>query len=195
VSEAVVLGRAEHVLLRYLAGADRRELLALRRRSREFVRPWEPAPPRGFDPFGATWFQRVLEGARREDSERLLVCRRDDDAIVGMVSLTQIFRGPFQNACVGYWVGAQHAGRGFMTEGLGLVLDHAFGRLGLHRVEANIRPENAPSLALVRRLGMRREGLSLRYLQIDGDWRDHERWAMLAEDWQALRSGARRKKA
>ena len=74
-----------------------------------------------------------------------------------------------------------------MTDALPLVLDHAFGALGLHRVEANIMPTNRPSLALVRRAGFRREGLSPRYLKIAGRWRDHERWALLAEDWQRAR--------
>jgi ribosomal-protein-alanine N-acetyltransferase len=78
-----------------------------------------------------------------------------------------------------------------MTEGISLVLDHAFNRLRLHRVEANIQPDNVASIALVKRLGFTREGYSRRYLKIGGRWRDHERWAMLAVDWLTPRSASR----
>lgn len=107
-----------------------------------------------------------------------------------MVSLNQIFMGPFQNAMLGYWLGVAHTGRGYMTEGLALAVRHAFSDLGLHRVEANIRPENAASLALIRRLGFREEGYSPRYLEIAGVWADHVRFAMTVEDWRSQRGGA-----
>ena len=95
----------------------------------------------------------------------------------------QIVRVRLQSAYVGYYAFTPHAGRGYMTEGLTLALRRAFGPLRLHRVEANIQPGNEPSRALARRLGFRREGFSPRYLKIGGRWRDHERWALLAEDW------------
>src|SRR6185295_2999839 len=87
---------------------------------------------------------------------------------------------------LGYYIGAAFAGQGYMTEGLQLMLRNAFGGLGLRRVEANIQPGNRASLRLVRRAGFRREGVSPRYLKIAGRWRDHERWALLREDWRAL---------
>jgi ribosomal-protein-alanine N-acetyltransferase len=108
--------------------------------------------------------------------------------------LNEIVRGPAQSAYLGYWIGAPYAKQGYLTEALPLALSHAFHALGLHRVEANIMPTNRPSLALVKRAGFRREGYSPRYLKIAGRWRDHERWALLAEDWQrglASRSRAR----
>jgi ribosomal-protein-alanine N-acetyltransferase len=151
-----------------------------------------PRPPRGTDPAGPEVFRRALRQGRRASTERFLLCRREDGAILGAAALNEIVRGVFQSAFLGYWVGAPHEGRGYMTEGLPLVIDHAFGPLGLHRIEANIRPENARSLALVARLGFRFEGLALRYLKIDGRWCDHEHWTMLAEDWRAPR---RRRKA
>jgi [ribosomal protein S5]-alanine N-acetyltransferase len=98
--------------------------------------------------------------------------------------VSEIVRGNFQSAYLGYYAFTPHARQGLMTEGLTLVVSEAFRRLGLHRLEANIQPSNAASRRLVRRLGFRREGLSRRYLVIAGRWRDHERWAILAEDWR-----------
>ena len=85
----------------------------------------------------------------------------------------------------GYWIGAPYARQGYMREGLGLALGHAFKTLRLHRLEANIQPANTASKRLVESLGFRLEGFSPRYLKIGGRWRDHERWAILSEDWQA----------
>jgi ribosomal-protein-alanine N-acetyltransferase len=186
------LAVAERTFVRRLAAGDEAEYCALLRASRSFHRPWMPRPPRGADPAGPEVFRRALRSDRRANTARLLLCRREDGAILGALTLNEIVRGVFQSAFLGYWIGAPHEGQGYMTEGLPLVLDHAFGTLGLHRVEANIRPENAPSLALVRHAGFRFEGLARRYLKIDGRWRDHEHWTMLAEDWKAPR---RRRKA
>lgn len=169
------------VLLRAPEPADETALLELNRASEAHYRPWV-APPTTPAAFAA-----YLDRCARDDVAGLLVCRADDGAVMGAVTLSQIFYGPLQSAYMGYYIGAPYAGRGYMGEGVALALDHAFGALGLHRVEANIQPGNLASLALVRRLGFTREGYSRRYLFIDGDWRDHERFAMLAEDWAALR--------
>ncbi len=122
----------------------------------------------------------------------MLVCRREDGAIAGGVSLNEIVLGAFQSAFLGYWIGAPYKRQGYMSQALPLVLQRAFMTHGLHRLEANIRPENAPSIALVRRAGFRYEGLAERYLKIDGAWRDHEHWVVLAEEWRARK---RRRKA
>ena len=113
--------------------------------------------------------------------------RREDDTVMGEINLSQIVRGLFLSAYLDYQVGAPFARQGYMTEGLHLALRHAFTTLGLHRLEANIQPENAPSIALVRKVGFAREGYSRRYLKIGGRWRDHERWAILREDWEGMR--------
>ena len=89
----------------------------------------------------------------------------------------------FRSAYLGYYAFVPYAGRGLMKDGLAKVITYAFGVMKLHRLEANIQPGNRPSKALVKRLGFRREGLSPRYLKINGRWRDHERWAILSEDW------------
>jgi ribosomal-protein-alanine N-acetyltransferase len=99
------------------------------------------------------------------------------------IHLSQIARGPFCNAMLGYSIDAVHEGRGLMREALEAVLADAFGRLGLHRVQANVRPENLRSLALLQRLGFEREGLAREYLFIDGAWRDHVMTARRAPGW------------
>lgn len=178
------VGVGRTTFIRYPTRRDRDEYLGLARASAAFHRTHAPPDPGDPDPFGPAAFERFLAGARSARSRRLLVCRLEDRAIVGRVSLGEICRGLFQSCYMGYWVGAPFARRGLMTEGIALVLDHAFGELGLHRVEANIQPDNPASIALVRRLGFRNEGYSPRYLRIGGGWKDHERWAMTAEEWK-----------
>jgi [ribosomal protein S5]-alanine N-acetyltransferase len=156
-------------------------LVAVNRASVAHHSPWV-APPLTDEAYAA-----YLERCAHPDTAGMLICRVDDGAVLGAINLSQIFYGPLQSAYLGYYIGAAHAGRGVMRAALGLALDHAFGPLGLHRVEANIQPENLASIALVRRLGFTREGFSRRYLFIAGEWRDHERHAMLAEDWATLR--------
>jgi ribosomal-protein-alanine N-acetyltransferase len=174
-------GRVE---LRAPTEADGPALVAMNLASRGLHHPWV-APPTTAEAYAA-----YLERSGRPDVCLRLVCRLADGAVLGAVNLSQIVYGPLQSAYMGYYIGAAHAGRGYMAEGVALALDHAFGPLGLHRVEANIQPGNGPSLALARRLGFTREGFSRRYLFIDGDWRDHERFAMLAEEWAELRTKA-----
>ena len=171
------------VYLRTPGLGDREEFILLMRTSRTFHSPWATAPT------DDERFAAYLADARRADFEAMLLCRGQDDAIVGFFNLSQIIRRGFQSAYLGYAVGQPFAGRGYMRDGLELVLRHAFSTLRLHRVEANIQPTNASSLALARGAGFRREGFSPRYLKIGGRWRDHERWAILAEEWRA-RSGA-----
>jgi ribosomal-protein-alanine N-acetyltransferase len=151
------------------------------RASRSIHHPWT-APPASKLAFDA-----MLKRARSDSSEVMLACRRDDGAIVGYFNLSEIIRGPLQSAFLGYSGVAAYSGQGYMTESLTLVLRRSFVELGLHRVEANIQPGNERSIALARRCGFVREGFSERYLKIAGRWRDHERWAINAEQWRAHR--------
>jgi ribosomal-protein-alanine N-acetyltransferase len=170
---AVAVGR--RVFIRAPAAGDRDEFLALVESSRAFLRPWVD-PPHTRAAFGA-----YLRRTRRPTERGFFVCRRRDGAIAGVINVSQIFLGNFRNAYLGYYAGARFAGEGYMSEGLRLVVRHAFGALGLHRLEANIQPGNRASIRLVRRRGFRREGFSPRYLKIFGRWRDHERWAITAD--------------
>ena len=112
-----------------------------------------------------------------------LIWSDEPRALVGVVNVNEIVRGSFCSAYLGYYAFVPYAGRGLMKEGLAQVIAHVFKKTKLHRLEANIRPGNIRSKALVKSLGFRREGLSPRYLKINGRWRDHERWAILGEDW------------
>jgi ribosomal-protein-alanine N-acetyltransferase len=167
------------VFLRAPVARDSEEFVALNRASRRLHRGFAspPVEPEQFEAF--------LKRCRRDDSACFFVCRVDDKRIVGAMNLSQIVRGNFRSAYLGYYAGERYAGRGYMTGALRLLLRHAFGRMKLHRVEANIQPDNVASLALVKRAGFVKEGYSRRYLKICGRWRDHERWAILSEDWQA----------
>jgi [ribosomal protein S5]-alanine N-acetyltransferase len=171
---ALVVG--ERTYLRRGRERDAGEFTKLMRSSFDLHQPWS------FPPTDPDDFRALVERARNEDFELLLLCRRDDDAILGFFNLSQIFRGPFMNAYLGYAVGQPFAGQGYMAEGIELVLQHAFGSMRLHRLEVNIQPSNSASIALAKRAGFRLEGFSPRYLKIDGQWRDHERWAIVAED-------------
>ncbi|MFN2384132.1 MAG: GNAT family N-acetyltransferase, partial [Gemmatimonadota bacterium] len=131
-------------------------------------------------------YAAYLGRCQQENHAGLFVCGAGTGAIIGAVDLSQIYHGPLQSCYMGYQIGAAYAGQGHMTEALNLVLRQAFTTRGLHRVEANIQPGNTASIALARRVGFRLEGFSPRYLKIRGRWRDHERWAMLREDWQRM---------
>lgn len=155
-----------------------RDFLAAARRSRAFLRRWA-APPLTSHAFRA-YVQRL--NTRTHQGHFVVV--RASGALAGVINLNEIVRGSFQSAYLGCYAFVPHAGRGYMSEALELVLRRAFGPLRLHRLEANIQPDNKASLALFRRQGFRREGYSPGYLKIAGRWRDHERWALRAEDWR-----------
>ena len=181
--ERAALAAGERTYLRRGRERDAAEFVELMRASFELHHPWS------FPPIEPDDFRALVERSRGDDFDLLLLCRRGDDAILGFFNLSQIFRGPFMNAYLGYAIGQPYAAQGFMSEGIQLVLEHAFKGLGLHRLEANIQPSNAASIALAKGAGFRLEGFSPRYLKIDGQWRDHERWAILAEEFGRARGG------
>jgi ribosomal-protein-alanine N-acetyltransferase len=152
--------------------------LAAVRRSRSLHRGLV-APPRT-----RAAYQAYLARLRRPTHAGYFICV-DGGELAGVVNLNEIVRGAFQSAYLGFYAFAPHVGRGHMRAGLARVIGRAFGALRLHRLEVNVQPHNLRSIALVRGLGFRREGLSPRYLKISGRWRDHERWAITAERWKA----------
>jgi ribosomal-protein-alanine N-acetyltransferase len=167
------MGRARVALVRPSARWSAAFVAAVRR-SRRLHGRWVKAPST------ATAYRAYLRRLRRPTHEGYLICLRDSEELVGVANISEIVRGGFRSAYLGYYVFRPYERRGLMTEGLRLVVRDAFRRLGLHRVEANIQPGNRASIRLARRLGFRREGYSPRYLKIQGRWRDHERWALLA---------------
>jgi ribosomal-protein-alanine N-acetyltransferase len=166
------------VVLSRATVADGRDLVRGNLDSRGHHRPWvEPFTDQaGFE----AWLTRTLAGPNLGLVAREAVA--GGGGVVGVVNLNEIVAGAFQSAYLGYWGMARFAGRGLMSEAVALAAGHAFRDLGLHRVEANIQPGNVRSIALVRRLGFRKEGFSPRYIRVGGRWRDHERWALLADD-------------
>ena len=165
------------VVLRAPSPADADEFITAARASKSLHYPWVDAPDT------ITRFTAYLARAARENQASYLIRHAECGGLAGYVNINNIVRGALRSGHLGYAAFASHAGRGLMTAGLAAVMTEAFTTLELHRLEANIWPDNAASLALVRRLGFRREGLSPRYLLVDGDWRDHERWALLADEW------------
>jgi len=135
-------------------------------------------------PTGLAGFQRLVRRAQAETLVSLLVCERTTEVMLGIFNLSQIFRGNFRSAYLGYYGHVAFGGRGYMREGLELVVRYAFAKIGLHRIEANIQPGNRRSIALVEKCGFVKEGFSPRYLKVAGRWRDHERWAITLEVWR-----------
>ena len=169
------------VMLREPMIRDRDEFLQRVSDSRELHASWV-APPDSRAAF------RVYVNRSAQPNQRLsLVCLRETNEIVGVVNLNEIVYGLFQSAYLGYYGFSPYDGQGLMSEGVSLAVSMAFRRLRLHRVEANVQPNNPASINLVRGLGFRKEGVSRRYLKVAGRWRDHERWATIAEEWRPKR--------
>ncbi|MEO8485468.1 MAG: GNAT family N-acetyltransferase [Betaproteobacteria bacterium] len=183
---------ASRVALRHPTAADTAAFVAAAKASRRLHGAWVQAPATRGE--FRLYLKRYATAVEHPTHRGLFAVRKDDGALVGVFNFSNIVRGAFRSTYLGYYAFAPVAGHGYMTEAFGLALDHAFGTLRLHRVEANVQPGNARSNALAARVGFTREGYSRRYIQIAGRWRDHVRYAMLAEDWRAIKR-KRRKRA
>ncbi len=168
--------RGGAVCLRRPTPEDQEEYHELRRASRKFLAAW------GMDTSPARDFRVFLDQGPGTSRERWLVCATKGGAILGAVTIAAIRREPFESGVLGYWIGAPHARQGFMTEALALAIRRAFTGLRLHRLEADVLPKNLASKRLLRRAGFTKEGLARGFVRVGGQWRDHERWALLASD-------------
>lgn len=170
------LAEGPRVAIRPFTLEDGPEFTARARESKDLHRPWL-FPPDSDEAY-ADYAGRLIEDEHRAG---FLVCEKHDGAIAGFININNIVRGGFQCGALGYGAFAHAAGRGLMREGLELVIGYAFGPLGLHRLEINVQPGNAASIALARGAGFRLEGFSPDMIYVDGAWRDHERWALTVE--------------
>jgi ribosomal-protein-alanine N-acetyltransferase len=180
------------VLLRPLEVADYEAWRAIRLRSREWLEQWEPFPePGSRDPVVDRDAFRARCGAwerqRQFDTAYGFGMFLRDGTLVGEVSLGSVLRGPFQSCFVGYWIDVEHAGCGYTPDGVAIALRYGFEDLGLHRMEAAIVPRNGKSRRVAAKLGLREEGTALRFLQIQGVWEDHVRYAITREEWEERR--------
>jgi [ribosomal protein S5]-alanine N-acetyltransferase len=162
------------VVLRKPRPVDQREFVAAVRRSASLHHPWVCAPGT------AAQFRAYLARLKDPSNFGFLVRQRGSGALVGVINVSNIVFGSFRSGYLGYYAFAGSDQQGLMREALRATIRHAFGTLKLHRLEANIQPGNAASIALVRSCGFSKEGYSPRYLKIGGRWRDHERWAVVA---------------
>jgi [ribosomal protein S5]-alanine N-acetyltransferase len=158
---------------------------SLRLRNEAWLAQWEPTAtqPWGARHTAAAW-PSLMSSTRRlaKAGAMLPFVVTYDDRFVGQLTVTNVVRGALRSAHIGYWIDQAVAGRGIMTTAVALATDHCFGPVGLHRIQIDIRPENVASRRVVAKLGFREEGYLVRYLDIDGGWRDHVSYALTVED-------------
>ncbi len=172
------------ILLRALRLADEEQWHRVRRENEAFVRPWEPTMPPGSEvrpPVTFRQFVREFDTEARAGRTLPWVIEIAGE-IAGQVHIFGIVRGGEQSAAAGYWLAEAWTRHGIASRALALAIDYCLGPGGLHRVEVNIRVDNAASLGVARRLGLRDEGIRERYLHIDGQWRDHRSYAITREE-------------
>ena len=188
-AKPVLAGR--RVRLRPLTPRDFEQWREVRGYNAAWLTPWEPAKPAGApDPD----VNRSAFSARcaARDRERHLGIGFSfgvfvAESLVGEMNVTGVSRGPFQSANIGYWIDERQAGRGYIPEAVVIGLRFAFEEIHMHRVEIAIVPRNLRSRRVAEKLGLRSEGVALRFLEINGCWEDHERYAITVEEWQSRR--------
>ncbi|HUB69104.1 MAG TPA: GNAT family protein [Acidimicrobiales bacterium] len=183
--------RGRRVLLRPLVAGDFEAWREVRLRSHDWLVKWEPRPlPGQADPtvdkraFSARCNARIRE---RELGTGYGFGVFVGDRFAGEINISSVQRGPFQNAYVGYWVDRAMAGNGYTPEAFVVIAKFAFEDLMLHRLQVSIIPRNGPSLRVAQKLKLRNEGTAVRYLEINGAWEDHVRFAITSEDWAQMR--------
>lgn len=184
-----VILRDGAVELRPYRRSDARAWSDLRRSNESWLAPWEPTVLGNWydlnSPLAYRSLHRELRRTARDGAAMPFAIWLVDgrtERMVGQLTIGNIVRRAFCSGHAGYWVDAAVAGQGVMPTALALATDHAFRYGGMHRMEVNIRPENGPSRRVVEKLGFREEALHVRYLHIDGAWRDHVGYAVTAEE-------------
>jgi [ribosomal protein S5]-alanine N-acetyltransferase len=174
----------EKVRLRLLKESDAEEMLALRTRNRAFFQPFQMVQKD--ENFALEAVAKQLRDAEVETADDRSywfgIFEDGKQELVGYVRLSNVVRGGFHNAYIGYMLDEDHNGKGLMTESLRLCISAAFGPLGLHRIQAAIMPHNEPSIRVAEKAGFQREGYARRYLKLNGKWEDHYLYAILADD-------------
>ncbi len=178
----------ERLVVRAPKTTDVGDLRRVLRENHEHLKPWNPAPREGEDPTSITAVSGTILRHRREWKAGtsfvfFATPLSAPDTILAKIALNGVLRGAMHGAYLGYWIDGAHQGRGLATEAIRAVLDFAFGPAMLHRIQAAIMPHNERSLRVVEKLGLRREGYALRYLQIAGKWEDHILFAVTREEW------------
>lgn len=174
LSETECIRRGKRTILTSANSRHLSELSELHLRNQELHKPWVHHGEL------SKYFEKISAGR----AIGLFLWDEKEQALIGVINMNEPVAGGLKSAYLGYYLDTQVAGRGYMFEGISLALDYAFKDLDFHRLEANIQPGNERSIALVKRLGFRLEGFSPKYLFIDGAWCDHERWAILIDEWQ-----------
>jgi [ribosomal protein S5]-alanine N-acetyltransferase len=181
--------QGQEIFLRMPASGDYAEWAEARARSRSFLTPWEPTW--AADELSRTSFRRRLRQYQKDLRDQVgyafFAFRSYDQALIGGLSLTNVRRGVTQAATLGYWMNAQYAGRGYMTQAVGLLKPFVFEQLWLHRLEAACLPDNLSSMRVLEKNGFAAEGLARSYLKINGAWQDHRLYGLVAEDFGAAR--------
>jgi len=174
------------VYLRYPRISDYLSWSRLRGESRAFLAPWEPVLASDELTRGAfrRRIKRYQKEARLDSAYAFFVFRAEDDALMGGCTLSNVRRGVTQCCSLGYWIGERFARQGYMHDAVRALIPFIFSTLGLHRIEAACLPSNEPSKSLLQKAGFRQEGLARKYLQINGEWRDHVLFALLEDDTQ-----------
>jgi ribosomal-protein-alanine N-acetyltransferase len=176
--------RGGGVYLRYPRIADFPAWTRLRGESRAFLAPWEPVW--ASDELTKAAFRRRIKRyqkeARLDSAYAFFVFRSEDDVLMGGCTLSNVRRGVTQCCAPGYWIGERFSRQGYMYEAVRALVPFIFSTLGLHRIEAACLPSNKASQNLLMKVGFRQEGVALRYLQINGEWRDHVLFALLADE-------------
>ena len=183
--------RGRRVTLRPLVADDFEQWREVRRRSADWLLKWEPRPAPGQPDVARSRQAFVARCAARQREWQLGTGYGFGiflgGQFAGEINLSAVQRGPFQNAYVGYWIDEVHAGNSYVPEALVVLIRFGFEKLRLHRLQVAIIPRNTASRRVVEKLGLREEGIAERYLEIDGTWEDHIRYAMTAEEWKVRR--------